>query len=87
MNAAKDMQIGIIDFEQTAREIAACQKDLTLMLEIKPNNHPKYKDMTAKEYYGKAVKSIERFALMVKNHTIKCAEASTKGAPSAERTL
>lgn len=65
----KDMHMipfdGSIDFEQTAFEIAKSARDLTLMLEIKPNNHPKYKDMSAKEYYAAAAKSIRKFAFMV----------------------
>ncbi len=65
----KDMHMipfdGNIDFEQTAREIAECSRDLTLMLEIKPNNHPRYKDMSVRDYYSAAAKSIKKFALMV----------------------
>lgn len=67
----KDMHMipfdGCIDFEQTAREIAQSSKDITLMLEIKPNNHPKYSNMSVKEYYSVAADRIKRFASMVDN--------------------
>ena len=56
---------GHIDFAQTAREIAQCGRDVTLMLEIKPDNHEKYKDVPLREYYAAAAKSIKRFAQMV----------------------
>ena len=56
---------GHIDFAQTAREIAACGRDVTLMLEVKPDNHEKYKGVSTKDYYAAAAKSIRRFAAMV----------------------
>lgn len=65
----KDMHMlpfdGHIDFEQTAREIAACGRDLTMMLEIKPDNHPKYQDVSIRDYYAAAAKSVRKFAAMV----------------------
>lgn len=65
----KDMHMlpfdGHIDFEQTAREIAACGRDVTLMLEIKPDNHERYKGVSINDYYAAAAKSIKRFGLMV----------------------
>lgn len=62
---------GHIDFEQTAREIAACGYDGTLMLEVKPDNHERYKDISVKEYYAKAAESIKRFAAMVDGYRNK----------------
>jgi len=56
---------GHIDFTQTAREIASSGRSVTLMLEIKPDNHEKYKDMPIKDYYAAAAKRIKRFAEMV----------------------
>jgi len=65
----KDMHMipfdGNIDFAQVARQIAKCPNEVTLMLEIKPTNHPKYKDMPIKEYYAAAAESIRKFAHMV----------------------
>ena len=56
---------GHIDFAQTARELAATGRDLTLMLELKPDNHPKYQNMTIREYYAAAAKSARRFSHLV----------------------
>ena len=58
---------GHIDWDKTARELAACGRDVTLMLEIKPENHEKYKDISIKDYYAAAAESIKRFAKMVEN--------------------
>lgn len=62
---------GHIDWDKTAREIAECGRDVTLMLEIKPDNHEKYKDVSIKDYYAAAAKSIKRFAKMVENCRIE----------------
>ena len=56
---------GHIDFEQTAREIAACGREVTLMLEVKPDNHEMYRDISPKDYYAAAAGRIRRFAAMV----------------------
>lgn len=56
---------GHIDFEQTAREIALSGRELTMMLELKPDNHPMYKDVTIRDYYAAAAKSARKFAAMV----------------------
>lgn len=56
---------GHIDFTQTAREIAESDREVTLMLEIKPDNHEKYKDVSIKDYYTAAAQSVRRFAAMV----------------------
>lgn len=56
---------GHIDFTQTAREIAESGREVTLMLEIKPDNHEKYKDVSIKDYYTAAAQSVRRFAAMV----------------------
>ena len=56
---------GNIDLAQTARELARCGRDVTLMLEIKPDNHEKYRDMPLREYYAAAASSLRRFAAMV----------------------
>jgi|GEM_PF-1129984 len=62
----KDMHMipydGQIDFDKTAKELAACGYDGTLMLEIKPQNHEKYKDVSIPAYYAAAVNSIRRLA-------------------------
>lgn len=69
----KDMHMlpfdGHIDFERTAREIATCGRDVTLMLEIKPDNHEKYKDVSIKEYYTSAAKRIKKFTDMVDSYS------------------
>lgn len=56
---------GHIDFEKTAREIAMCGRDVTLMLEIKPDNHERYKNIPIRDYYAAATESIKRFARLV----------------------
>ena len=56
---------GHIDWEQTAREFAEFGNDVTLMLEVKPDNHEKYKDISIKDYYAAAAKSARRLAEMV----------------------
>ena len=56
---------GIIDFTQTARELAALPFLPTLMLEVKPKNHALYQDMGISEYYTAAAKSIRTFAALV----------------------
>lgn len=56
---------GHIDWEKTARELAESGREVTLMLEIKPDNHEKYRDVSIKDYYAAAAKSIKRFAKMV----------------------
>ena len=65
----KDMHMlpfdGIIDFTQTARELAALPFLPTLMLEVKPKNHALYQDMGISEYYTAAAKSIRTFAALV----------------------
>lgn len=65
----KDMHMipfdGSIDFEQTAKEIAQTCYDGTLMLEIKPDNHERYKDVSLNDYYKSAAKSIRKLDGMV----------------------
>ena len=56
---------GHIDWELTAREMAEFGRDVTLMLEIKPGNHEKYKDVSIRDYYAAAAKSVRRLAEMV----------------------
>ena len=56
---------GHIDFDLTAREIAASGRDVTLMLEVKPDNHERYSAMSPSEYYAAAAKSIRRLSGMV----------------------
>lgn len=68
----KDMHMlpfdGHIDFEKTACEIAACGQDVTLMLEVKPGNHDKYKNVSIRDYYAEAAKRIRRLAIMVEGY-------------------
>lgn len=68
----KDMHMlpfdGIIDFKQTAREIAECGKDVALMLEVKPGNHKLYENMSIRDYYKEAAKRITRFGNMVDSY-------------------
>ncbi len=68
----KDMHMlpfdGHIDFDKTARELAACGRDVTLMLEIKPDNHERYKDVSVKEYYRAATESVCKLAAMVETY-------------------
>lgn len=65
----KDMHMllfeGHIDFAQTARELAEAGRDVTLMLEIKPDNHEKYRDVPLGDYYRSAAEGLRRFAAMV----------------------
>ena len=56
---------GHIDWEDKARELATCGREVTLMLEIKPDNHEKYKSVSIPEYYAAAARSIRRFAALV----------------------
>lgn len=71
----KDMHMlpfdGHIDFAQTARQIAATGRRMTLMLELKPDNHPKYQNMTIREYYAAAAQSARRFAALVDSFLTK----------------
>lgn len=70
----KDMHMlpfdGHIDFDKTAREIALSGRDVTLMLEIKPDNHERYKNVSISDYYTAAANSIRRFARMVEHYKI-----------------
>lgn len=59
---------GVIDFDKAACEIAENGKDVTLMLEIKPDNHEKYKDVSIKDYYAEAAKRLKRFEKMVESY-------------------
>ncbi len=65
----KDMHMlpfdGCIDFSQTAREIAESGRDVTLMLEVKPDNHSRYIDVSVNDYYAAAAERIGKFARMV----------------------
>ena len=67
----KDMHMipfdGNIDFNQTSREIAESGKDVALMLEIKPDNHERYKNVSIKDYYAAAAKSIKKLDAMVES--------------------
>ena len=56
---------GHIDWAQTAREFAEFGNDVTLMMELKPDNHEKYKDMSIRDYYTAAAKSVKRLAALV----------------------
>ena len=56
---------GHIDFGKTAYEIARSGRNVTLMLEIKPDNHPRYRDVTIRDYYAAAAKSVRRLAALV----------------------
>ncbi|MBR5506278.1 MAG: sugar phosphate isomerase/epimerase [Clostridia bacterium] len=71
----KDMHMlpfdGNIDFEKTAREIAHCGRDVTLMLEVKPDNHPRYKDVAIKDYYCEAAKRIRKLAAMAEKAALE----------------
>lgn len=62
---------GTIDFELAAKELAESKKDVTVMLEIKPDNHEKYKDVTVMEYYTLAAKRVRKFAEMIENYKMK----------------
>lgn len=67
----KDMHMlpfdGIIDFNKTACEIAQCSKMVTLMLEIKPDNHKRYEGMSIKDYYSEAASRLKQLDKMVEN--------------------
>lgn len=56
---------GHIDFDRTARELAEYGYNGTLMLEVKPNNHEKYKGVSVMDYYAAAAKSANKLAQMV----------------------
>ncbi len=62
---------GHIDFDKAARELAASGYDGTLMLEVKPDNHERYKGVSVKDYYAAAAKSIKKFAAMVERYREK----------------
>lgn len=68
----KDMHMlpfdGHIDFDKTARELAESGRDIVLMLEIKPDNHEKYKDVTIQDYYRAAAQSVRKLAAMVESY-------------------
>ncbi len=68
----KDMHMlpfdGIIDWDKTAKEIADSGKDVTLMLEVKPDNHPLYKDMFVKAYYTVAAERIRKLGNLVEQY-------------------
>ena len=68
----KDMHMlpfdGKIDFNETACEIAQCGRDVTLMLEVKPDNHKKYDGMSVREYYSLAAKKLRRLDEMIENY-------------------
>ena len=71
----KDMHMlpfdGNIDFDKTAEEIANSGKDVTLMLETKPDNHVRYADMSIREYYTEATKRLVRLNNLVEKHKNK----------------
>ena len=71
----KDMHMlpfdGIIDFDKTAREIAESGKNVTLMLEVKPSNHPKYADVSIKDYYSAAAEKLKQLKKMVEGYNEK----------------
>lgn len=60
---------GVIDFEKLARNLAVCKRPITLMLEIKPDNHPRYAGIPIKDYYAEAAKRLERLRKMVESFT------------------
>ena len=68
----KDMHMlpfdGIIDFNETASEIAKCGRDVTLMLEIKPDNHERYADVSIREYYAEATKKLKQLEKLVESY-------------------
>lgn len=59
---------GHIDFDKTAQELAQCGRNITLMLEVKPNAHPMYDNISIDEYYNSAAERIKKIAQMVENH-------------------
>ncbi|MBR2884362.1 MAG: sugar phosphate isomerase/epimerase [Clostridia bacterium] len=68
----KDMHMlpfdGNIDFNETARELAQCGRDVTLMLEVKPDNHERYKGMSVREYYTEATKKLKQLDKMIDSY-------------------
>lgn len=74
----KDMHMipfdGIIDYNKTAREIAECRNNVCLMLEVKPDNHEKYANMSIKDYYATATMKLKQFEkkLRVTKNRPKC---------------
>lgn len=56
---------GHIDFDRMARELAQAGYGGTLMLEIKPDNHPKYAGVPVRDYYREAAKRVRKLAEMV----------------------
>ena len=68
----KDMHMlpfdGIIDFDKTAYEIAKCGNDVTLMLEIKPDNHERYAGISIKDYYAKASGKLKQLEILVEKY-------------------
>ena len=65
----KDMHMlpfdGNINFSEVAEEIAKCGRDVTLMFEVKPDNHEKYANVSINEYYKEATKRLKRLEEMV----------------------
>lgn len=65
----KDMHMlpfdGIIDFNQSAREFAKCGKNVTLMLEVKPDNHQRYANVSIKDYYSSAAEKLKQLKKIV----------------------
>ena len=72
----KDMHMlpfdGIIDFNKTACEIAGSMQEVTLMLEIKPDNHKRYADISINDYYAEAAKRLRRFEKLTESHKKGC---------------
>ncbi len=62
---------GNIDFHEAARELAEWGRDVTLMLEVKPGNHERYHNMSIKDYYAAAAKSLRKLASMVDGYRNK----------------
>lgn len=56
---------GVIDFDLIARELVTCGKTVTLMLEIKPDNHVRYETVSIKDYYAEAAKRLRKLGEMV----------------------
>lgn len=56
---------GVIDFKKTAYELANCKKDVTLMLEVKPDNHERYANVSINDYYERACKSLKQLKALV----------------------
>lgn len=68
----KDMHMlpfdGIIDFDTIAKEFVKCGYNGTLMLEIKPDNHQLYSDMSIDMYYARASERIKRLKALVEKY-------------------